>query len=260
MVEDNAILRLKNLSKKFGGLWAVSEFSLTLAQGELKGLIGPNGAGKSTVFNLISGLYRPSGGQVFHQGEKITGLKPDKVVKRGIARTFQSVKLLGNKTVMQVMMTAFFLFYDYNLFDAVLQTRRYRNQEKAFEEKAIEYLSLLGVEHLKDQTGGELSYGLQRKVSIARALCLNPRILLLDEPMAGLNQQEKQDLIQVIRRLKNRFALSIILVEHDMKVIMNLCENVAVMNQGVLTAEGTTEQIRQNPRVIEAYLGATAHA
>jgi branched-chain amino acid transport system ATP-binding protein len=259
MTENNAILRLENLSKNFGGLWAVSEFSLTLAQGELKGLIGPNGAGKSTVFNLISGLYKPSDGRVFHQGEEITGLKPDRVAKRGIARTFQSVKLIENKTVMQVMMTAFFLFYEYNIIDTLLQTGRYCRQEKAFEEKALEYLSLLGVDHLKDNTCGEISYGLQRKVSIACALCLSPGILLLDEPMAGLNRQEKQDLIQAIRRLKDRFALSIIMVEHDMKVIMNLCEKVAVMNQGGLIAEGTTEEIRQNPRVIEAYLGAAAH-
>lgn len=256
---DSEILRLDHISKNFGGLWAVSKFSFNLAKGELKGLIGPNGAGKSTIFNLISGLHKPSGGQVFFNGQQITGLKPDKVAKRGLARTFQSVKLLENKTVMQVMMTAFFLFYEYNFFDAVLQTKRFRRQEKVFEEKALEFLALLGVDHLKDYTGGELSYGLQRKVSIARALCLNPTVLLLDEPTAGLNNQEKQDLIQVIRRLRSRFALSIILVEHDMKVIMNLCKNVVVMNQGILIAEGTAEEIRRSPQVREAYLGVGSH-
>jgi branched-chain amino acid transport system ATP-binding protein len=256
---NGEILKLEGLKKNFGGLWAVSDFSLSLSKGELKGLIGPNGAGKSTVFNLISGLYKPAGGRVFYDGQEITGLKPDKVAKLRLARTFQGVKLLENQTVMQMMMTAFFLFYRYTLLDTVLQSGRYRRQEQEFEHRAMEYLALLGVDHLRNHTGGELSYGLQRKVSIARALCLKPKIILLDEPMAGLNAQEKHDLIEIIRRIKDRFGLSIILVEHDIKVIMNLCGNISVMNQGRLIAEGTAEEIRQNPLVVEAYLGASTH-
>ena len=252
---QDPILRLRGLSKRFGGLTAVSDFSMTLGRGELKGLIGPNGAGKSTLFHLISGLHKPTQGSIFLEEADVTGLAADKIVASGIARTFQSVKLLENSSVLETMRTAFFLSYRYKPWDLFFQTRRYRRQEQEFQERAFEYLSLLGVQDLMDMNGNELAYGLQRKVSIAMTLCLNPKILLLDEPMAGLTHTEKNELIETVLKLKERYALSIILVEHDMKVIMNLCETIAVMNQGCLIAEGTSEEIRHNPQVVEAYLG-----
>jgi branched-chain amino acid transport system ATP-binding protein len=256
--DKKKILYLEGLNKNFGGLQAVSKLTLSLDQGELKGLIGPNGAGKSTLFNLISGLHKPNGGRVLMDGADITGKTPDVIVQKGIARTFQSVKLLENKTVLETMMTSFFLSYEYHFLDVIFKTKRYIKQEKEFRKRAIKYLAWLGVDHLRDKNCNELAYGLQRKVSIAMTLCLNPRVLLLDEPMAGLTHNEKNDLIETILKLKEQFKLSIILVEHDMKVIMSLCESIAVMNQGRLIAEGSREEIRTNTEVIEAYLGTSA--
>jgi branched-chain amino acid transport system ATP-binding protein len=253
--DSKEILRLEALNKNFGGLRAVSNFVLTLRREELKGLIGPNGAGKSTVFNLISGLHKPNSGRIFMEGEDITGKRPHVIANKGLARTFQTVKLLEGKSVLETMMTTFFLSYEYNTLDAILQTKRYRKQEKALKEKAIHFLAKLGVDHLKDEIGNELPYGFQRKVSIAGTLCLNPKVLLLDEPMAGLTHSEKNELIDMIQRLKEEFHISIILVEHDMKVIMNLCDSIAVMNNGLLIAEGNGEEIRTNQNVIKAYLG-----
>ncbi len=249
------ILRLIKLGKFFGGLKAVSDFSMNLRSGELKGLIGPNGAGKSTVFNLISGLYKPNAGQVLLDSQDITGRRPDFIAGKRVARTFQTVKLLANRSVLETMMTAFFPAYDYNALSAILRTRRYRRQEKELEQQAIRYLAKLGVDHLKDEYSDELPYGLQRKVSIAAALCLNPRVLLLDEPMVGLTHPEKAELSDIVLKLRQELDLSIILVEHDMKIIMNLCDSIAVMNNGMLIAEGSSEEIRNNPEVIRAYLG-----
>ena len=249
------ILQLEGLNKNFGGLQAVSAFTLSLNRGGLKGLIGPNGAGKSTVFNLISGLYKPNSGRILMEGENITGRRPDLIARKGLARTFQTVKLLAGKSVLETMMTAFFLNLRYNILDTIFQTRRYRQQEESFQEKAFLLLTKLGIDHLKDEISNELPYGLQRKVSIAAALCLNPRVLLLDEPMAGLMSSEKDELIEIILRLKDEYNISIIIVEHDMRVIMNLCDSIVVMNDGRLIAEGTAEEIRSNQNVIEAYLG-----
>ena len=249
------MLQVEGLSKNFGGLRAVDQVSFKLAPGELKGLIGPNGAGKSTIFNLISGLHPPTEGKILLRGRDLSGKKPDKIVKAGLARTFQTVKLLEGRTVLETMLTAFFMSAGYNLLDAILHTGRYYRRERELREKAVEYLSLLGVDQYKDNAGGELAYGIQRKVSIAMTLCLSPRIVLLDEPMAGLTHSEKDDLMEAILRLRETFDLSLILVEHDMKVIMNLCESIMVMNQGRLIAEGTAAQIRRNPEVVEAYLG-----
>jgi len=248
-------LQLIELKKYFGGLKAVSDFSMNLRSGELKGLIGPNGAGKSTVFNLISGLHKPTGGRILLDGEDITGRRPDFIAVKRVARTFQTVKLLANRSVLETMMTAFFAAYDYNVLSAILQTRRYRWQEKELEQQALQYLAKLGVAHLKDEYSDELPYGLQRKVSIAAALCLSPRVLLLDEPMAGLTHPEKAELSDIVLKLRQDLQLSIILVEHDMKVIMNLCDSIAVMNNGKLIAEGSSEEIRNHPEVVRAYLG-----
>jgi branched-chain amino acid transport system ATP-binding protein len=253
--ESSQILQLEALSKNFGGLQAVADFSMSLKRGALKGLIGPNGAGKSTVFNLISGLYKPSGGRVFLEGENITGRPPDIIVRKGLTRTFQTVKLLADQSVLETMLTAFFLFYRYNLLDAIFQTKRYRGQEENLRQKAAQMLAKLGIAHLLHEISNELPYGLQRKVSIAAALCLKPKVLLLDEPMAGLTSPEKDELIEMILSLKDELHISIIIVEHDMRVIMSLCDSIMVMNNGRLIAEGTAEDIRDNQDVIEAYLG-----
>jgi branched-chain amino acid transport system ATP-binding protein len=249
------ILELIELSKSFGGLQAVSDFSLSLAKGELKGLIGPNGAGKSTVFNLISGYYKPDHGHVLFKGENITRRSPDRVFRRGIARTFQTAKVMANVTTLETMKTALFLRKGYHVLDVILQTPRYQRQEQKLEEKALEHLSFLGVVHLKDKLTNELPYGLQRKVSIARALVLSPEVLLLDEPMSGLNDVETHDLVDIVLRLRDVMGLSIVLVEHDMKVVMKVCETIMVMNEGKTIAEGTAQEIRTNPKVKEAYLG-----
>jgi branched-chain amino acid transport system ATP-binding protein len=249
------ILQLEGLSKNFGGLQAVSAFTLSLNRGGLKGLIGPNGAGKSTVFNLISGLYKPNSGRILMEGENITGQRPDLIARKGLARTFQTVKLLAGKSVLETMMTAFFLDYHYNVLDTIFQTRRYRQQEESLQERAFLLLAKLGIDRLKDEISNELPYGLQRKVSIAAALCLNPKVLLLDEPMAGLMSSEKDELIEIILRVKAECNISIIIVEHDMRVIMNLCDSIVVMNNGRLITEGSAEEIRSNQNVVEAYLG-----
>lgn len=254
----NGILQLEGLSKNFGGLQAVSAFRLSLNRGGLKGLIGPNGAGKSTVFNLISGLYKPNSGRIIMAGEDITGQRPDLIVRKGLARTFQTVKLLVGKSVLETMMTAFFLNYQYNIIATIFQTERYRQQEESLQQRAVSLLAKLGIDHLKDEISDELPYGLQRKVSIAGALCLNPKVLLLDEPMAGLTSSEKDELIEIILRLKDELGISIIIVEHDMRVIINLCDSIVVMNNGRLIAEGTAEEIRSNRDVVEAYLGKSS--
>ncbi|MEW5722476.1 MAG: ABC transporter ATP-binding protein [Thermodesulfobacteriota bacterium] len=255
---NQPLLAIRGLCKNFGGLQAVADFSMDLAPGELKGLIGPNGAGKSTVFNLISGLHKPSGGSVQLDGENITGLTPDRICRKGVARTFQIVKLLENISVLEIMRTSFFLSAGYHVLDALLLTERYRRREKEIEDQARRYLSLLGVDHLVNKNGNELAFGLQRKVDLARTLALSPRLLLLDEPMCGLNQTEKSELCDIILRLKESFGLSIILVEHDMKVIMDLCPSIVVMNQGQVIAEGSSGEVRRHPQVIEAYLGTGA--
>jgi len=252
---DAAILVVRDVSKRFGGLDAVQRFNMAVRQGEIKGLIGPNGAGKSTLFNLISGLYKPTGGTVVFNGENLTGKTPDRIAARGIARTFQTGKLLENKSVLETMRTAFFMSYRYNLLDTLFLTKRYQREEKKIEDRAEALLARLGVDHLKHENGNELAYGVQRKVSIAMTLCLNPKLLLLDEPMAGLTQAEKQSLVAMIRQIKTDFDLSILIVEHDMKVIMNLCESISVMNYGQLIADGSAAEIRRNPQVVAAYLG-----
>lgn len=251
------ILKIDNLCKHFGGLHAVTGFDLSLGPGELKGLIGPNGAGKSTVFNLISGLHKPTSGKITLESENISGYSADQIVRRGVARTFQTVRILENRSVLDTMMTSFFLAYHYNVLDSIFLTRRYFDEEKKLTERAVHYLSLLGVDHLKDKNGNELPYGLQRKIDIARTLCLAPKVLLLDEPMAGLNNREKNELVDIILRLREKFHLSIILIEHDMRIIMNMCESIVAMNQGARISEGTAAQIRQDPEVIAAYLGVT---
>jgi branched-chain amino acid transport system ATP-binding protein len=256
--DGQPILEIEGLNKHFGGLHAVSDFSLRLEEGELKGLIGPNGAGKTTVFHLITGYHKPDSGRIAFRGINITGHSPDRVTKLGIARTFQKIRMLGNIKVIDAMKTAFYLQTNYNALDVLLQTPKYTREERRIEGKALELLDFFGIAHLANEMGTDLAYGLQRRVSFARALALKPELLLLDEPTAGLNPAETDEIVELFLKVREQFNLSIILVEHDMRVIMGkgVCDSVVVIGQGAVITEGTCEEIQQDERVIEAYLGA----
>lgn len=255
--DGQPILKIDGLNKHFGGLHAVADFSLRLEKGETKGLIGPNGAGKTTVFHLITGYYKSDSGKVVYKGIDITRHSPDRVTKLGIARTFQVIRMMGNIKVIDAMKTAFYLQKNYNALDVLLQTPRYSREERRVEEEALELLDFFGIAHLASEMGSDLSYGLQRRVSFARALALKPELLLLDEPTAGLNPAETDEIVELFVKIKEEFNLSIILVEHDMRVIMGkgICDRVVVINQGAVITEGTCEEVQQDERVIEAYLG-----
>lgn len=256
--ETGPILKIEGLNKSFGGLQAVFNFSLSLETGELKGLIGPNGAGKTTVFHLITGFHKPDSGRVVFKGINTTAQSPDRVIKLGIARTFQKIRMLENIKVIDAMKTAFYLQKPYNVLDVLFQTPKYGRKERQLEEKALEFLTFFGIAHLANDMGSDLPYGLQRRVSIARALALSPELLLLDEPTSGLNTVETDELVEIILEIKDKFGLSIILVEHDMRVIMDkgICDSIVVMHQGAVITEGTCEELQEDERVIEAYLGA----
>ncbi len=256
MSEDNkAILEIRELNKRFGGLQAVSNFSLSLKKGELKGLIGPNGAGKTTIFNLISGLLKSDSGRVSFKGVDITNKSPDRIVKQGIGRTFQKVRMGKSLTVLDEVKIAFFTRMTYNFFDAIFQTAKYRAEEKKIEDEAYEILDFLGVADLSDKLAEDISHGLQMKVSIARALAMKPEALLLDEPASGLNPNETKGLIDLISGMKEKFNLTILLIEHDMSVIMNICQDIIAINEGSIIGMGTPEEIQKNKRVVDAYLG-----
>lgn len=262
MASENAkgskesILTIEGLEKNFGGLKAVANLSLAVMKGELKGLIGPNGAGKTTVFNLITGFYKPNRGKVIFKGQDITGETPDRIVNRGIGRTFQKIRMMEHTKVIDAIKTAYFRHMSYNFIDMLFHTTRYNREEKQVEKKAREILDLLGISHFASKLGSDLSYGQQRKVSIARALALEPELLLLDEPTAGLNPGETDELVDLILQIKENLDLTIILVEHDMRVIMGICDSIIAMNEGAVIAEGAPEDIQAEERVIEAYLGS----
>lgn len=249
------LFEVKDLTIKFGGLTAVDTVNLNVDEGEIVGLIGPNGAGKTTVFNLVTGVYTPTAGDVFFRGRSMKGLKPDQVAKLGVVRTFQNIRLFKSLTVYDNVRTAGHLRVPYRLADAVLHTTKFDDAEKACEEDALRLLSMVGLLERKDETSSSLPYGLQRRLEIARALALRPSLLLLDEPAAGMNPQECVDLIEFIRALRTTFQTTIFIIEHHMDVIMNICERMYVLNFGKLLAAGTPVEIQNNPRVIEAYLG-----
>ena len=256
--ENKAILEAKELKKRFGGLEAVSNFSLSLKQGELRGLIGPNGAGKTTIFNLVTGFYKPTSGRVLFKGVDVTNESPDRKVNRGIARTFQKIRMQKYVKVIDEVKTAFFRHISYNLFDIIFQTPKYHLEERNIEEKALEILDFLGIAHLANQMGEDLPYGLQKKVSIARALAMKPELLLLDEPTSGLNQSETKELVGLISEMKEKFDLTVFLIEHDMTVIMSICNDIIAINEGSIIGMGTPEEIQRNKRVVEAYLGGVS--
>jgi len=250
-----ALFEVKNLTIKFGGLTAVDNVDLKVDKGEIVGLIGPNGAGKTTVFNLVTGVYTPTAGQIFFRDRNIVGLKPNQIAKLGIVRTFQNIRLFKQLTVYENVRTAGHLRVPYGLADAFLHTARYEECEKKCHEDALDLLAMVGLLDRKDEVSSSLPYGLQRRLEIARALALRPSLLLLDEPAAGMNPQECVQLIEFIRNVRATFDTTILIIEHHMDVIMNICERMYVLNFGKLLAEGTPEEIQNDARVIEAYLG-----
>ena len=253
---DNApVLEINGLTQRFGGLTAVDNFNVKLMPGKLTGLIGPNGAGKTTVFNLASGFYQPTEGEILVGGRPTAGLKPLKVTALGIARTFQNIRLWNDMTVLDNIRVAQHYWLGYGFFHSVIRTKRYKQREEEIEQEAQKLLEVFDLQRFKDEFPKNLPYGTQRKLEIARALSTHPKLLLLDEPAAGLNSHDVKDLIRLIRWIYDNFDVSIWMIEHHMDVVMELCSHIKVIDFGQTIAEGTPEEIRNHPAVITAYLG-----
>lgn len=246
---------LDKLVMRFGGLTAVHDFSIKLRPGELVGLIGPNGAGKTTVFNMITGFLTPTSGRVIWQDKEITGIPVHKVTEQGIARTFQNIRLFTDLTVLENTMISFHQRIRTYFWEAMCGLPSYKREEKRIRDRAMEFLQELGLVHLAKEKAGGLAYGQQRRLEIARALATRPKLLLLDEPAAGMNPQETNELAVLVRELRDKHSLTIFLIEHDMKFVMGLCERIKVLDYGITIAEGTPAEIQSNRAVIKAYLG-----
>jgi branched-chain amino acid transport system ATP-binding protein len=250
-----SILELRAITKAFGGIMACRDVSFNIKKGHIMGLIGPNGAGKTTMFNLITGVYAPTGGSILFEGREIAGLRPDKVAAQGIARTFQNIRLFRNLSVLDNVCIAVDKQVHYSFVAALLRLPGVLKQEQEIRKQALTYLNEVGLADKADVRADSLPYGLQRKLEIARALALKPALLLLDEPAAGMNPEESLDLARLVRRIHQRYNLTILLIEHHMDVVMELCDSIVVLNFGLKLAEGSAEEIQNNPDVLKAYLG-----
>lgn len=249
------LLKVDNVSMVFGGLRAVSNLSMHIDEGELIGLIGPNGAGKTTAFNMITGVYTPTEGKVYFNGQQSSGKKSYQVTQMGMARTFQNIRLFSELSVIDNVKIAYNMHVTYNLADAIVRDGKYLSEEEFITQKALDLLKIFHLEEEAHEVAKNLPYGKQRRLEIARALATEPKLLLLDEPAAGMNPQETKELMEMIRWIRKEFNLSILLIEHDMDLVMGVCERIYVLEYGMKIAEGTPDEIKQNARVIEAYLG-----
>ena len=254
-IDKLPVLDVRNLGIDFGGLTAVDSFNITIGPTEISGLIGPNGAGKTTIFNLLTGVYQPTRGSVLVNGIDIKGMPIHKVNKLGIARTFQNIRLFTDMTALENVKVGMHNHIKCSFFESLLHLPSYRRAEKAANQRAMELLDFMGLAEFAEMKAGSLPYGVQRRLEIVRALASNPSIILLDEPAAGMNPSETAELMHQIRRIRDTFHIAIFLIEHDMNLVMNVCEAIAVVNYGRIIAKGTPEEIRSNPAVIEAYLG-----
>ncbi|CUP02886.1 MULTISPECIES: ABC transporter ATP-binding protein [Hungatella] len=250
-----ALLEIKNLGISFGGLRAVDDFSITIEKGQLYGLIGPNGAGKTTIFNLLTGVYKPNMGTIHLDGMNITGKKTMEINRAGVARTFQNIRLFKELTVLDNVKAGLHNQYSYSTIAGILRLPKYFKVEKTMDEKAVELLKVFDLDWEKDTLASNLPYGKQRKLEIARALATNPKLLLLDEPAAGMNPNETKELMDTIRFVRDNFDMTILLIEHDMKLVSGICEKLTVLNFGQVLAQGNTADVLNDPEVIKAYLG-----
>lgn len=250
-----AMLEVTSLGISFGGLRAVDELSMKIEKGGLVGLIGPNGAGKTTVFNMLTGVYRPTDGGIRLDGQNLVGKKPHEICKLSVARTFQNIRLFSNLTVLDNVKTGLHNEITYSLAESLFHIGSYRKKERQMDERAMELLGVFGLEGVADYKAANLPYGKQRKLEIARALATDPKLLLLDEPAAGMNPNETGELMETIELVRKKFGVTVLLIEHDMKLVSGICEYLYVLNFGRLLAEGTPSEVLQNPEVVTAYLG-----
>lgn len=254
-LDKTPILEARHLGIDFGGLTAVDDFDMVIGRTEIAGLIGPNGAGKTTVFNLLTKVYQPTRGSILLDRKDTAGMNTEQVNRAGIARTFQNIRLFDKLTVEENVKVGLHNSTEYSMFDGIFRTPRYWKKEKIAHERAMELLSIFDMQGMANRKAGSLPYGAQRRLEIVRALGTNPSLLLLDEPAAGMNPSETSELMENIQKIRDTFEIAIMLIEHDMSLVMNICEAIAVLNYGKIIAKGTPEEIQSNPAVIEAYLG-----